>query len=53
MMLQYPKYRIIMSQGIYDKIINHYVTRYILEYKLSKYLDNRNFATRKNMGSSY
>ena len=25
-----PKVRVIMAQGIYDKIINHYVTRYIL-----------------------
>ena len=48
-----PKYRIIMSQGIYDKIINHYITKYILEDKLSKYLNNRNVATRKKMGSSY
>lgn len=48
-----PKYRIIMSQGIYDKVINHYIARYVLEDKLSKYLDNRNVATRKNMGSSY
>ena len=47
------KYRIIMSQGIYDKVINHYIARYVLEDKLSKYLDNRNVATRKNMGSSY
>ena len=42
-----------MSQGIYDKVINHYIARYVLEYKLSKYLDIRNVATRKNMGSSY
>lgn len=48
-----PKYRVIMSQSIYDKIINHYIARYVLEEKLSKYLDNRNVATRKNMGASY
>lgn len=42
-----PKTRVIMSQGIYDKIINHYVTRYILEPKLTKYLGNYNCATRK------
>jgi RNA-directed DNA polymerase len=48
-----PKIRIIMSQNIYDKLINHYVTRYILEPKLSKYLDIRNCATRKNKGTSY
>ena len=48
-----PKYRVIMSQNIYDKVINHYIAKYILDSKLSKYLDNRNVATRKNMGSSY
>lgn len=48
-----PKYRIIMSQGIYDKVINHYIARYVLEDKLSKYLDDRNVATRKNKGASY
>ena len=48
-----PKVRVIMAQGIYDKIINHYVTRYILMPKLEKYLNNRNCATRKGMGTSY
>lgn len=48
-----PKYRIIMSVSIFDKLINHYYCRYVLEKKLSKYLDIRNVATRKNMGSSY
>ena len=52
-LIRYPKYRIIMSQSIYDKIINHFVSKYILEPKLTKYLDIRNTATRKNMGSSY
>lgn len=48
-----PKVRVIMAQGIYDKIINHYVTRYILIPKLEKYLNDRNCATRKGMGTSY
>ena len=48
-----PKYRIIMSQGIYDKVINHYITKYALIPKLTKYLDDRNIATRKDMGCSY
>ena len=47
------KTRVIISQGIYDKIINHYVTKFILEPKLTKYLGNYNCATRKNMGTSY
>ena len=44
------KVREVMSQSIYDKVINHYVTRFILEPKLTKYLNNRNCVTRKNMG---
>lgn len=52
-LIYYPKVRLIMSQNIIDKIINHYVSRYILEVKLSKYLKNFNVATRKNMGLDY
>ena len=48
-----PKLRVVMSQSIYDKVINHYVSRFILMPKLSKYLNNRNCATRKNMGIDY
>jgi len=48
-----PKVRVIMAQGIYDKIINYYVTRYILIPKLEKYLNNKNCATRKGMRTSY
>jgi len=47
-----PKVRVIMAQGIYDKIINHYVTRFILISKLEKYLNDRNCATRKGMGTN-
>ena len=42
-----------MAQDIYDKIINHYVTRHVLMPKLEKYLGSRNCATRKEMGTSY
>ena len=52
-MIKYPKYRIIMSLKMIDKVINHYITKYAFIPKLSKYLDIRNVATRKNMGSSY
>ena len=45
------KYRIIMAPNIFDKIINHYITNYFLNKKLSIYLDKRNIATRKNMGT--
>lgn len=48
-----PKIRVVMSQSIYDKIINHYVARFILMPKLTKYLNYRNYATRKNMGIDY
>ena len=48
-----PKYRIVMSLNIKDKIINHYVARHILINKLDKYLDIRNCATRKDMGYDY
>ena len=48
-----PKYRIVMSLNMKDKIINHYVARFILLHRLNKYLDMRNCATRKNMGYDY
>ena len=48
-----PKRRLVMSLSVKDKIINHYITRHILEAKLTKYLDMRNCATRKNMGTDY
>lgn len=52
-MIKDPKYRIVMSLDIKDKIINHYLTRYILMPKLERYLDDRNVATRKNKGRDY
>ncbi len=42
-----------MSLPIKDKVLNHYVTRFILIPKLEKYLDIRNAATRKGMGTEY
>ena len=48
-----PKYRIIMSMNISEKIISHYIAKYILLPKINKYLDIRNVASRKNMGYSY
>ena len=52
-LIKEPKKRIVMSLSIRDKIINHYVTEFILKPKLEKYLDIRNIATRKGMGSDY
>lgn len=48
-----PKIRVIMSQNVLDKLINHYVCRKILMPKLEKYLMDRNCATRVGMGTSY
>ncbi len=48
-----PKSRVIMSMNIHDKMINHFFTRNVLMPKLEKYLDLRNVATRKNMGTDY
>ena len=48
-----PKLRVIMSQKILDKIVNHYITRTILIPKMDKYLAKENTATRKNMGYTY
>jgi len=46
-----PKCRLVMSLSVKDKLINHYITKTILEKKLTKYLDFRNVATRKDMGT--
>lgn len=48
-----PKLRIIMSLDISNRIVDHYIAKYILIPKLDKYLDIRNIASRKNMGMSY
>ena len=53
LLISEPKLRIVMSLKILDKIINHFTTRYILEPKLTKHLDDRNIATRKGMGTDY
>lgn len=52
-LIKEPKERIIMSLNLKDKLINHYIARKVLIPKLEKYLDIRNTATRKNMGTSY
>ena len=42
-----------MSLDIGNRIVDHYIAKYILIPKLNKYLDIRNVASRKNMGMSY
>lgn len=48
-----PKYRVVMSLNVVDKVINHFLCRYVLEPKLSHRLDIRNIATRKGLGTDY
>lgn len=50
-LVKHPKYRVVMSLNMRDKVINHYFTRYVLMPKLTKYLDDRNVATRQGMGT--
>lgn len=50
-LIKYPKYRVVMSLNMYDKVINHYITIKYLMPNLTKYLDDRNIATRKNYGT--
>ncbi len=52
-LIKEPKHRIVMALDITDKIINHFIARYVLEKNLVKYLDDRNVATRKGMGTDY
>lgn len=48
-----PKLRIIMSQNIIDKLINHVVTQYFLINIFENTLIEENVATRKNKGTKY
>lgn len=52
-MIRDPKYRIIMSENIHDKLVNHMVSKYILLPSLENKLIDTNVATRINKGSSY
>ena len=48
-----PKLRLIMSENINDKIVNHLVAKYILLDSLETKLIDTNVATRINKGSKY
>lgn len=48
-----PKARLVMSQSVSDKIVNHFVANHYLLPYLEKYLIDSNVATRKNKGSKY
>lgn len=46
-----PKYRIIMSEIMSDKIINHLVSKYVLQPGIYPHLIPQNVATRENKGT--
>lgn len=48
-----PKIRVIMSQNMFDKIINHLVSFYILKPSIEHCLIEQNIATRVNKGTDY
>lgn len=48
-----PKPRLVMSQSIRDKVVNHFVAREYLLPLLERTLADANVATRKGKGSSY
>ena len=48
-----PKKRLIVSQNIYDKIVNHLVSRELLIPYLTSCLIDSNVASRKGKGTSY
>lgn len=50
-LIREPKLRIIMSQNIIDKLINHLVSKYFLVNIFEKSLINENVATRLNKGT--
>lgn len=50
-LISQPKYRIIMSECIFDKIINHLISKYVLLPELYPKLIDMNVATRKGKGS--
>lgn len=52
-LIKEPKVRVIMSQEIKDKIINHLVAKYFLINVFDKNLISRNCATRVNKGTHY
>ena len=50
-LVQEPKYRIIMSEKLYDKIINHLISKFVLKPCIEKILISSNVATRENKGT--
>lgn len=50
-LVQEPKYRIIMSEKLYDKIINHLISKFVLKPCIDKILISSNVATREDKGT--
>lgn len=50
-LIQEPKYRIIMSEIMSDKIVNHLISKYVLNPLILPKLIEQNVATRKNKGT--
>ena len=48
-----PKRRVIMSQEMYDKVVNHLVSEYILLPSIVPCLIDSNVASRRGKGTSY
>ena len=46
-LIKYPKYRIIMSEKLQDKIVNHLISIYVLIPLIEPHLLDINIATRK------
>ena len=52
-LIKEPKVRVIMSQSIYDKLVNHLVSYYILKPVIEPLLIDSNVATRTFKGTDY
>lgn len=51
-LIREPKYRLIMSESLSDKIVNHLVSKFVLQPLIYPILISTNVATRKEKGSS-
>lgn len=50
-LIKEPKYRIIMSEKLYDKVINHLISKYVLKPCIERILISSNVATRESKGT--
>ncbi len=50
-LIREPKYRLIMSEGLSDKVVNHLVSKYVLQPTIYPSLISSNVATRKGKGT--